>query len=299
MNKNNHYSVLGVNETASQEEIKKAYRKLAVEHHPDKGGSEDKFKEISEAFNVLGDKDKRVMYDNNRRNPFNVGTNPFDDLFYMSRKRSAPDKVIEITVGAIDSYIGVEKVITYDKEVECGDCRGTGGDKTTCYVCNGDGFRVHTIGGSMLSQVIRNTCNNCNGSGQVYTKVCNTCNGKTTTTQTDSVKIKLPHGIDDGQFLKIQGKGDYSNGMMGNLIIRVKPVPQDNFEKVNNDLVYNLYLDKEDLDKDNFEISHPLGVISIKLPEIFDTSKPLRVRGKGYHNVGDMFIKLFVKFKRA
>jgi molecular chaperone DnaJ len=302
MNQENFYNVLGVSETATQDEIKKVYRKLAVEHHPDKGGSEDKFKTIAEAYDTLGDEDKRKQYDNRRQNPFNGGFNPFEDLFgnsfYTSRKRAVPDKIIEMTIGSVDSYLGGDRVITYNREIQCVDCKGNGGDKVTCHVCNGQGFHIHKLGGSMFNQIVKQPCNNCKGSGQVYTKVCDTCNGKTTKTATESVKIKLPHGIDDGQFLKLQGKGDYIDGMYGNLVIRVKSVPQNNFEKMGNDLVFNSFLNREDMDKDSIEIPHPLGTISVKLPEIFDTSKPLRVKGKGFYDNGDMFVKLFVKFKR-
>jgi len=303
MNKDNFYNVLGVHENATQEEIKKAYRKLAVEHHPDKGGSEDKFKMISEAYDTLGDENKRAQYDNKLQNPFNGEFNPFSDFydnpFYTSRKRGVPDKIIEMTIGAVDSYLGGDRVITYNREIPCVDCKGDGGDKIICHICKGQGYHIHKIGGSMFSHVVKQPCNNCKGSGQVYTKVCNTCNGKTTKTETESVKIKLPHGIDNGQFLKLQGKGDYIGGMYGNLVIKVKSVPQNNFEKIGNDLVFNSFLNKEDMEKDSIEIPHPLSSISVKLPEIFDTSKPLRVKGKGYNNIGDMFVKLFVKFKKT
>lgn len=303
MNQDNFYTVLGVNENATQDEIKKAYRKLAVEHHPDKGGSEDNFKKISEAYDTLGDENKRKMYDSKKQNPFGGGFNPFEDLFgnqfYTSRKRGVPDKIIEMNIGAVDSFLAGDRVITYNRELQCNDCNGSGGDRTTCHVCNGQGFHVHKIGNSMFSQMVRQACNNCKGSGFLYSKTCLSCNGKTTKTVLESIKIKLPHGIDDGQFLKLQGKGDYIDGMYGNLVIRVKSVPQNNFEKIGDDLIYNSYLNKEELEKDNIEVPHPLGNISIKLPDIFDTSKPLRVRGKGYHNSGDMFVKLFVKFKRT
>jgi molecular chaperone DnaJ len=303
MNQDNFYTILGVNENATQDEIKKAYRKLAVEHHPDKGGSEDTFKKISEAYDTLGDENKRKLYDYKRRNPHTGGFNPFDDLFgnqfYTSRKRGVPDKIIEMSVGAIDSFLGGDRVITYNKESQCDGCNGSGGDKVTCNVCNGQGFNILNMGNSMFSQIIKQACNHCKGSGTIYSNLCSSCNGKTTKSVIESLKIKLPHGIDDGQFLKVQGKGDYSDGMYGNLVIRVKSTPQNNFEKIGNDLIYNAYLNKDEINQDNIEIPHPLGNISIKLPEVFDTSKPLRVKGKGYHNVGDMFVKLFVKFKRT
>lgn len=305
MTQDNFYNILGVSENATQEEIKKAYRKLAVEHHPDKGGSEDKFKEISMAYDTLGDETKRGQYDSQRRNPFNGGGfngfNPFEDLFggYTQRKRTVPDKIIDIVVGAVDSFLGGDRVITYDREYQCDTCNGGGGDKSICHACSGQGFTVHKIGGSMFNQVVRQACNNCRGSGYVYTKTCGTCHGKTTITKTETIKIKLPHGIDDGQFLKLQSKGDYYDGMYGNLVIRVRTSQQNNFEKMGDDLIYNAFFTKEDLEKDEIEIPHPQGTISVKMPNTFDTSKPLRVKTKGYYNKGDMFVKLFVKFTKS
>jgi molecular chaperone DnaJ len=302
----NFYNTIGVNETATQDEIKKAYRKLAIEHHPDKGGDENKFKKISEAYDTLGDEIKRSQYDNQRQNPFNNmgggGFNPFEDLFkgafHTQRRRTVPDKVIEVQISALESFIAGDKVISYSRQHMCNDCVGQGGDRDTCNVCNGDGFIVQKIGGSMFSQVVRQTCNKCKGNGFAYKKTCGTCHGQTTRSETESIKIKLPHGIDDGQFLRLQGKGDYKDGMYGNLVIRVKVMSENNFEKLGDDLIYNAYFDLDGLHSDNLEIPHPQGNISIKLPTQFDTSKPLRVKSKGYNNVGDMFVKLFVRFNR-
>lgn len=300
------YDILGVTDTATQDEIKKAYRKLAIEHHPDKGGDENKFKKISEAYDTLGDEIKRSQYDNQRQNPFNNmgggGFNPFEDLFkgafHTQRRRTVPDKVIEVQISALESFIAGDKVISYSRQHMCNDCVGQGGDRDTCNVCNGDGFIVQKIGGSMFSQVVRQTCNKCKGNGFSYKKTCGTCHGQTTRSETESIKIKLPHGIDDGQFLRLQGKGDYKDGMYGNLVIRVKVMSENNFEKLGDDLIYNAYFDLDGLRSDNLEIPHPQGNISIKLPTQFDTSKPLRVKSKGYNNVGDMFVKLFVRFNR-
>jgi len=306
MSMDNFYNTIGVNETATQDEIKKAYRKLAIEHHPDKGGDENKFKKISEAYDTLGDEIKRSQYDNQRQNPFNNmgggGFNPFEDLFkgafHTQRRRTVPDKVIEVQISALESFIAGDKVISYSRQHMCNDCVGQGGDRDTCNVCNGDGFIVQKIGGSMFSQVVRQTCNKCKGNGFSYKKTCGTCHGQTTRSETESIKIKLPHGIDDGQFLRLQGKGDYKDGMYGNLVIRVKVMSENNFEKLGDDLIYNAYFDLDGLRSDNLEIPHPQGNISIKLPTQFDTSKPLRVKSKGYNNVGDMFVKLFVRFNR-
>jgi molecular chaperone DnaJ len=304
----NFYETLGVNETATQEEIKKSYRKLAVEHHPDKGGDENKFKEISEAFDTIGDNDKRQQYDNQRSNPFGGGFNPFggggnpfEDMFnnmHSQRRPSVPDKVIEVMVGVLESYNGSDKTITYSRKHKCGGCNGSGGDRVNCGTCRGEGFTIQRIGTGMFVQMVRQVCHSCNGNGFTYSRTCGSCNGETTKSSIENLSIKLPHAVDDGQFLRLQGKGDFHNGIYGNLVLRIKVSPENNFEKLGNDLVYNAFFDLESLKKDTLDVNHPKGNISVKLPIDFDTTKPLRVKSKGFNNVGDLFIKLNVKFSR-
>jgi len=303
MSKENFYQILGVDEKASQDEIKKVYRKLVKETHPDKGGSEEQFKKISEAYDTLGDENKRRQYDNQKNNPFG-GTNPFEDFFnggYQTRKRTAPDTIIDASITVLESYTSSDKIITYNRKHECGGCHGSGGDKTNCTTCNGVGYTTVTMGTGLFTQMFRQPCNGCRGEGQVFKTRCHVCNGSTTQSEMETIKIKLPHGVDDGQFFKMQGKGNYSNGVYGNLVIRVKLEPENGFEKSENDLVFNAFLNMEDIIKESFIIPHPDGDISIKLPEDFDTSKPLRVKSKGFksNGNGDLFVKLFVKFKRS
>jgi molecular chaperone DnaJ len=300
------YQILGVNENASQDEIKKAYRKLAVEHHPDKGGDENKFKKISEAYDTIGDENKRSQYDNQKRNPFanmgGGGFNPFEDMFnhmHTQRKRAVPDKVIEVIIGALESYNGSDKTINYVRESKCGGCNGNGGERINCSNCNGEGFILQRIGTGLFVQVMRQTCGSCGGNGFTYKTTCGTCHGKTTIKTNETVSVKLPHGVDDGQFLRLQDKGDYKDGMYGNLVLRIKVREENNFDKSGDDLIYSAYFNLNELSKDTLDILHPQGNLSIKLPKTFDTSKPLRVKSKGYHNRGDLFIKLFVKFDRS
>ena len=300
------YQILGVNENASQDEIKKAYRKLAVEHHPDKGGDENKFKKISEAYDTIGDENKRSQYDNQKRNPFanmgGGGFNPFEDMFnqmHTQRRRSVPDKVIEVIIGALESYNGSDKTINYVRESKCGGCNGNGGERINCTTCNGEGFILQRIGTGLFVQVMRQTCGSCGGNGFTYKSTCGTCHGKTTVKTNETVSVKLPHGVDDGQFLRLQDKGDYKDGLYGNLVLRIKVREENNFDKSGDDLIYNAYFNLNELSKDTLDISHPQGNLSIKLPKTFDTSKPLRVKSKGYHSRGDLFIKLFVKFDRS
>ncbi len=157
------YQILGVNQNATQDEIKKAYRKLAVEHHPDKGGDENKFKKISESYDTIGDEKKRAQYDNQKRNPFanmgggGGGFNPFEEMFnqmHSQRKRAVPDKIVEVVVGAVESYNGSEKNITYTRSHNCGGCNGTGGERINCGSCGGSGFITQQIGTGLFTQII-------------------------------------------------------------------------------------------------------------------------------------------------
>jgi molecular chaperone DnaJ len=302
MNQDNFYSVLGVSENATQDEIKKSFRKLAKENHPDKGGDESKFKQINEAYETLSDNNKRSQYDNSRNNPFGDmgGFNPFGgsfhDFFKAQKRGGGYDKVIDIAVGVLSSFNSEDRIITYERKHMCNGCNGQGGKRTVCSVCSGNGFVTRRMGG-MFAQIINTTCTSCNGSGHNLENMCGTCHGSSTQTKMETIKIKLPHGIEDGQFVRVLGKGDYGNGGYGNLVVRIKIVPEGNFEKINNDLVYNHYFDLETLKEGTFNIPHPNGELSVKLPDTVDTSKPLRVKSKGF-NGGDLYVNLYVKFTR-
>jgi molecular chaperone DnaJ len=299
----NYYEILGVNENATSDEIKKTYRKLAMEHHPDKGGNEENFKKISEAYDILGDDTKRNNYDNQRKNPFG-GNNIFEEFFnsFNNRNRtpSVPDKIINLEIGVLDSFKSSEKTFTFSRNEKCEGCNGNGGDKTKCTVCNGTGTIVMKMGNGFFTQVFHQNCNHCKGSGFLYKKVCNTCNGTTTNNKSETIKIKIPHGVGDGQFFRMQGKGDFSNGVYGNLVIKVMIKPEQDFKKEGNNLIYDCYLNDKEILEDSINIPHPDGVMSVKLPETFDSSKPLRVKHKGFKvdGVGDFIINLNVRFKR-
>jgi molecular chaperone DnaJ len=302
----NYYETLGVNENATSDEIKKTYRKLALEHHPDKGGDEEKFKKISEAYYTLGDDAKRMQYDNQRKNPFgNNGFNPFDDLFngFQNTRQAANDKIINITISVLDSYLSKDKEIEYERFYQCNPCNGSGGERITCNQCNGHGFMEARINNGFFVQVIRQGCNVCGGTGKKIVKKCTICNGIGTKLQKDKFKIKIPHGVSDGQFFKMKQKGDFQNGIYGDLIIRIVLTSENNFNKNLNDLVYDAFFNLEDLIKDNYEIPHPKGNLAVQLPKEFDTTKPLRVKHKGFYDemnkiYGDLIINLNVKFVR-
>lgn len=257
---------------------------------------------------MLSNKDKRAQYDNQKSNPY--GGTPFEDLFTKMfnqrnqqqqqhfRRKSAPDKIVKVQVSPIESYRASVKTVNYFREQGCGVCKGTGGDTNTCGTCGGVGFQLKTFGTGFMVQQVRTMCPSCNGRGSVIINKCHHCSGKGTKTATQEIRINIPYGADDGQFLKLQNLGDFSSGEYGDLVIQIEMTPTDGYEKMNNDLIYNLYLTLEQAQQDKFNIPHPDGDLMMSAPATFDTSKPLRLRGKGYSG-GDMYVKLHVKFERT
>jgi molecular chaperone DnaJ len=166
-----------------------------------------------------------------------------------------------------------------------------------CTSCNGAGFQIKTFGTGYMVQQIRTACQTCGGKGYTLVHRCFQCGGNGSKPSTNDVKIKLPAGVDSGQYLKLDSLGDFRNGEYGDLVIQIEMVNAGGFEKMNNDLIYNLFLNLEEVQKDKFIIPHPDGDLSMDSPRTFDSSRPLRLRGKGY-NGGDMYVKLNVKFER-
>jgi len=300
-----YYKILEVEEKSSQEEIKKSYRRLASKYHPDKNpDGEEMFKEIAEAYDVLSNPQKKEQYDNRGKNPFQ-GTS-YEEMFsqmfgggnQQPRRKNTPDKIVKVQITPIESYLGEDKRIQYMKDVHCITCSGKGGEQQVCGTCHGQGFQIKSYGTGFMSQQIRTACPTCAGRGYTLVHKCFGCDGRGTKQSTADIRITIPKGIDSGQYLKVENAGDFKNGEYSNLVIQIVVIPHDGYEKINNDLIYNLFLNFEDLKKDKYNIPHPDGDLRIDAPKMFDTSKPLRLRGKGY-NGGDMYLKLNVKFERT
>lgn len=307
----NYYEILGVSKDASQDEIKKAYKKLAFEYHPDRnpeGG--DKFKDIAGAYDVLGDENKRRDYDNKLNNPFQNGNGmSYEDIFnqmfntqrnpqFNQRRKSAPDKIIKLQVTPIESYKGIEKKLQYIKDNHCNICNGSGGDQQACTTCGGVGYQIRSFGTGFMMQQVRTACGSCGGRGYTLVHRCYSCDGRGVKPTANEITIKLPVGCDNGQFLKLADLGDFRNGEYGDLVVQIDLVNADGFEKINNDLIYTLFLNYKELMDDKYVIPHPDGELNMVAPKLFDTSKPLRLRGKGYSG-GDMYVRLNVKFERT
>ena len=302
-----YYKILEVEEKASADEIKKSYRSLSKKYHPDVNpNGTEQFKEIAEAYDVLSNPDKKANYDNSKSNPFQ-GT-PYADMFSQMfrngnsqfkqpRRKNAPDKVIKVQVSPVESYLGANKELHYVKNNHCQTCNGSGGEQQMCGTCKGQGFEIKTFGTGFMVQQIRSACNTCGGRGYTLVHKCYGCGGQGVKSTANNIKVTLPRGVDSGQFLKVENAGDFRNGEYGDLVIQVELVNKDGYEKMNNDLIYNLYLNLEETQQEKYVIPHPDGSLSMDAPRVFDSSRPLRLRGKGY-NGGDMYVKLNVRFER-
>lgn len=307
MNTDNYYDILGVKDNSTTEDIKKAYRKLAKENHPDVGGDESKFKKITEAYETLSDQNKRSQYDNSKNNPFgNMGfdgfSSAFNDMFRTtSRKQKVAPKNINLDISVIESYKAVKKTITYHRKGMCDTCGGKGGDKKFCHECNGSGFVVRQVTNGFFVQMVQTQCTKCNGNGEQILNACYVCHGSGQKNELKNIDISVPHGADNGQFFKLQNMGDFHNGFFGDLIVRVNIKNENNFEKIGQHLVYNCFMTLENITGDQIVIPHPDGDLNVKLPKSIDTSKPLRVKGKGFRNelLGDLIINQFLKFDKV
>ena len=262
MSKRDYYEVLGVAKDASADEIKKAYRKLAVKHHPDKeGGDETKFKETSEAYDVLKDAQKRQRYDQfghagvggasgggGGGNPFegfggqnvnfDFGDGGLGDIFgqffgggfgggQQRGPRRGRDVETSITLSFEEAVFGVERELKLNIEVECEHCHGTtvepGHEMKTCDTCKGAGqqTRVMNTMFGAIQQAV--VCETCHGKGKVPEKVCTVCRGKGTERREQNITVKIPAGIDDGATIRLRERGEaVGDGARGDLYVHIR-----------------------------------------------------------------------------
>lgn len=268
-----YYSILGVSKSASDDEIKSAYRNLAKKYHPDinkEADAQEKFKEISEAYSVLSDKTKRANYDQfgsadgaqgfggggfsgfsqgfegGFEDIFNIFGNAFGRGSKAARHEQGADLETDITITFEEAAFGVEKEITINRNEKCTHCNGTGAksssDTTTCTDCNGSGkvqFVQNTLFGRVASMM---DCKTCGGSGKVIKEKCTYCHGSGLSNQAVKVNVKIPAGIDDGQTIRMRGEGEQvasGNGVPGDLHINVKVQPHKLLVRKE----FNLYVD--------------------------------------------------------
>lgn len=275
-----YYKILGVDKSASEEDIKKAFRKLAHEHHPDKaGGNADKFKEANEAYQVLGNKEKRAQYDqfgsafNNGnfngaggfggfggQQSYNINMDDLGDLFggfgdmfgfgggRQQGRRQARGRDLEVALDLDfeEAIFGAEKDIRLNRAVSCNHCSGSGNEPgakiETCQTCKGTGRVVNvqrTIFGQMQVQA---TCSDCHGEGKKSSAHCSKCRGKGVVNETSEIKVKIPAGIDNGETVRLSGQGEAGEkgAGSGDLYINIKVKESKHFKRRGADLLTDL-----------------------------------------------------------
>jgi molecular chaperone DnaJ len=291
MSKRDYYEVLGVKKDASADELKKAFRKAAIEHHPDRGGDEAKFKEVNEAYEVLKDGSKRQRYDqfghagvggNGGGDPFggfggqnvnfDFGDAGLGDIFNnffggggQQRGRQARGNDIEVRadISFEDAVFGTEVDLTLHLEDTCEHCKGTtaepGYELKTCDTCKGAGQVVQnmqTIFGNIQQAAV---CPACKGTGKKPEKTCTNCHGKGTKKKNQKIALKVPAGIDDGATIRLREHGEaIANGPKGDLYVNVRVKPHKKFTREG-----NLILSEEHIDMVSAALGTEIDVATV------------------------------------
>jgi len=316
--KKDYYDILGIQKNASDAEIKKAFRRLAMKYHPDRTQGdkelESKFKEVQEAYEILSDPQKRAAYDQfghagvgDGQGGFGGGAGgagfggfgDFGDIFDVifgqqgrrggggqrgSRAQRGADLRYNITLSLEDAVLGKDLKINIPTLVACKDCSGSGAAKgskpSTCPDCEGSG-QIHIQQGFFA---VQQTCPRCHGQGQVITNPCATCHGQGRVQEKKTLSVKIPAGVDNGDRIRLSGEGEAGlhGGPAGDLYVQVQVKPHPIFERKGNDLHCHMPISfVAAATGGEIEVPTLAGRVKLKIPAETQTGKMFRLRGKG------------------
>lgn len=315
MNNTEYYDRLGVSKDASQDEIKRAYRKMSKKYHPDinkEPGAEEKYKEVQEAYETLSDDQKRAAYDQygpDGANGFGgqggfggfdggAGFGGFEDIFSSffgggaTRNPNAPrqgdDLQYRVNLSFEEAIFGAEKEVHYNREATCKTCSGSGAkpgtSPVTCGRCHGQGVinvDTQTPLGMMRRQV---TCDVCHGTGQEVKEPCQTCHGTGHEKQSHKVSVKIPAGVETGQQIRLAGQGEagFNGGPYGDLFVIINVNPSDKFTRDGSTIYYTLNISfVQAALGDTVEVPTVHGNVEMTIPAGTQTGKTFRLKGKG------------------
>ena len=315
MNNTEYYDRLGVSKDASQDEIKRAYRKMSKKYHPDinkEPGAEEKYKEVQEAYETLSDDQKRAAYDQygpDGANGFGgqggfggfdggAGFGGFEDIFSSffgggaTRNPNAPrqgdDLQYRVNLSFEEAIFGAEKEVHYNREATCKTCSGSGAkpgtSPVTCGRCHGQGVinvDTQTPLGMMRRQV---TCDVCHGTGQEIKEPCQTCHGTGHEKQSHKVSVKIPAGVETGQQIRLAGQGEagFNGGPYGDLFVIINVNPSDKFTRDGSTIYYTLNISfVQAALGDTVEVPTVHGNVEMTIPAGTQTGKTFRLKGKG------------------
>ncbi len=320
-NKRDYYEVLGVSKSATEADLKKAYRSLAKKYHPDMNPgdkeAEEKFKEVNEAYEILSDSEKRQQYDQFGHAAFSQGAGggyggggfggfggfDFEDIFSSffgggggSRRSNAPQKGDDVGVRVVltfeEAVFGCKKEVTYQRTESCADCGGSGAEKgskaDTCAKCRGTGritVQQRTVMGMMQTQ---RGCDACGGKGKIITSPCRKCRGTGHVSQSKKLEVNIPAGIDNGQRIVLRGQGHAgkNGGPNGDLFVEVRVRTHSFFEREGNHLYCEVPISiTEATLGGEIEIPTLEGKEKFRIPEGTQPDTSFTLRGKGVPDV--------------
>lgn len=282
MGKRDYYEVLGVSKSAGKDEIKKAYRQMAIKYHPDKNpgdkNAEENFKEAAEAYEVLSDDNKRARYDRYGHagmngasgGGFSGGGMTIEDIFAQfgdifgghfggfggfgggrgssQRVAKGSDLRVKVKLNLQEIANGVEKKLKVNKYVSCKECAGTGAERgssySSCSTCRGSGY-VTRVTNTLLGQMqTTSPCPSCHGEGKIITNKCSSCSGEGVVRDSEVISIKIPAGVAEGMQMSVSGKGNAARrgGVNGDLLVLIEEEKHEELVRDGNDLIYSLYL---------------------------------------------------------
>lgn len=329
-----YYQVLGVDKKANQDEIKKAYRKLARKYHPDLNPgnktAEQKFKEINEAYEVLGDEKKRTEYDQYGRSPFEAGGPGFDFRTYTSGDRfdfggfgdifsdlfggetragaadmKGADLVMGLELSIEEAFSGVTKPITFNREITCRQCGGTGAeDSRQCDKCKGTG---RVAGASRGFFKMAQVCSACGGAGRIVTRMCKACGGRGKLAHTESIKVKIPAGVDTGSRVRIRGMGGagQGSGPAGDLQIEITVRDHPLFKRKGDDIYVDIPVTfGEAVLGSRIDVPTIDGMTVMTVPPGTQGGQKFKLSGKGFPSAktgkrGDQFVTIKVAVPKS
>jgi molecular chaperone DnaJ len=331
--KRDYYEVLGVVRTASDDDIKKAYRKLALQYHPDRNNAPEateRFKEATEAYQVLSDSEKRSMYDRFGHSAFDRGgagtadfsnfvglsiEDLFESFFGTGGSRGARQRIqrgqdlrYDLHITLEEAVFGASKEISLTKHVSCTRCTGSGmepgSQPTKCTRCDGSG-EIRRVQQSIFGQFVNVTlCDRCNGEGQIIADPCHECQGRGVVRTRATLEIDVPQGADEGIQLRMNGQGEPAprGGVPGNLYIVLHVQPHRFFKRQGNDLLLEIPINVAQAALgDELPIPTLDGKeVQVKVPAGTQSGRILRVRGEGVpylreHGRGDLQVHLKVR----
>ncbi len=334
-----YYQILGLQKGASKDEVKKAFRKLAAQYHPDKKtGNEEKYKEITEAYAVLGDDKRKGEYDSyghgfngaqggggggfswsdfaQQGGNFNGQGFEFDisDIFEnfgfgggQTKQSRGRDVSIEINLNFKEAVFGTSRKVLVTKNSLCTECKGTGGEPsagmTTCTTCGGNGKVRETRQSIMGSFTTVRECNICNGRGQIPKERCTSCAGAGVRRTQEEVEIKVPAGIENGEVIRMTGRGEaIANGQPGDLYVKIHVESHQAIKRDGTTLSINLPIKLTDaLLGGDYKVETLDGVIELKVPAGITHGELLRIRGKGVpteRGRGDFLVKISIEMPK-